>query len=101
MSKKSNKKAETEYEADIEYDEDDEPMYITLAFDDDTEMECEILGTFDFEGSEYIALVPDDGSEDVYIYEYHELENDEFEMTDIEDDDLFQRVSDEFFKLSV
>ena len=101
MSKDQKNKTKAEYDTDTEYDEDDEPMYITLAFEDNTEMECEILGTFDFEGSEYIALLADDGTDDVYIYEYRELDDEEFELIDIEDDNLFQRVSDEFEKLSV
>ena len=41
---------------------------ITLEFDNDEKVECEILGVFEYDGQEYIALVPDDGSEDVYLY---------------------------------
>ena len=75
---------------------DDEPEYITLEFDDGKEIECEIMGVFDFEGKEYIALIPDDGSDDVYIYGYEEKGDDEFELVDIEDDDEFERVVAEF-----
>ena len=49
---------------------DDDAEYITLQFDDSEDIECEILGIFDFEEKEYIALLPQDGSDDVYIYEY-------------------------------
>ena len=86
---------------DTEYDEEDEPMYITLAFDDKSELECEILGTFDFEEKEYMALLANDGSDEVYIYEYMEINDEEFELKDIEDDELFQKVSDELEKLSI
>ena len=79
----------------------DEAEFITLQFEDSEEIECEILGIFDFEDKEYIALLPDDGTDDVYIYEYNELEDDEFELIDIEDDAEFDRVADEFEKLAI
>ena len=44
---------------------DDDAEYITLQFDDSEDIECEILGIFDFEEKEYIALLPQDGSDDV------------------------------------
>ena len=74
----------------------DEAEFITLEYDDGTVVECEIMGIFDVEGKDYIALIPDDGSDDVYIYAYEEKENDEFEILDIEDDALFERVAAEF-----
>ena len=46
---------------------EEEADIITLEFDDGAEVECEIMGVFDYEGKEYIALIPDDGSDDVYI----------------------------------
>ena len=78
----------------------DESDPITLEFDDGESIECEIMGVFDFEGKEYIALIPEDGSDDVYIYGYKELNEDEFELYDIEDDDEFERVVDEFESLA-
>ena len=67
---------------------------ITLEFDDGAEVECEIMGVFDYEGKEYIALIPHDDSDDVYIYGYKEGE-DSFELLDIEDDALFEKVAAE------
>ena len=75
--------------------------YITLQFDDSEDIECEILGIFDFEEKEYIALLPQDGSDDVYIYEYKEIDDEEFDLIDIEDDALFERVAAEFELLSL
>ena len=43
----------------------DEKDIITLEFDNGDEVECEIMGVFDFNGKEYIALIPDDGTDDV------------------------------------
>jgi hypothetical protein len=78
----------------------DESEFITLEFDDGLTVECEIMGVFDFEGKEYIALIPDDGSDDVYIYGYKEVSDDEFELIDIVDDDEFERVIEEFEQLT-
>ena len=73
--------------------------FITLEFDDGAEVECEIMGVFDLDGKEYIALLPEDGSDDVYIYGYKEIGDDEFELIDIEDDEEFERVVAEFDKV--
>ena len=72
---------------------------ITLEFDDGMEVECEIMGVFDYNGKEYIALIPDDGTDDVYIYGYKEVGDDEFELIDIEDDGEFEAVVAEFDKI--
>ena len=74
----------------------DEMDIITLEFDNGDEVECEIMGVFDFNGKEYIALIPDDGTDDVYIYGYKEVGEDEFELIDIEDDAEFEAVVAEF-----
>ena len=74
---------------------------ITLTLDDDTVLQCSILGVFDVEGiedKEYIALLPED-DETVLIYQYKELENDEIELLTIEDDDEFDKVSAAFDSL--
>ncbi|MEG0391969.1 MAG: DUF1292 domain-containing protein [Anaerovoracaceae bacterium] len=72
---------------------------ITLEFDDEQTVECEIMGVFDLDGKEYIALVPDDGSDDVYIYGYEETGDDEFSLIDIEDDDEFEAAAAEFERI--
>ena len=77
----------------------EESDVITLEFDDGAEIECEIMGVFDFNGKEYIALIPDDGTDDVYIYGYKEVGDDEFELIDIEDDGEFEAVVAEFDKI--
>ena len=77
----------------------EETEVITLEFDDGAEVECEIMGVFDFNGKEYIALIPDDGTDDVYIYGYQEVGEDEFERGDIEDDAEFEAVVAEFDKI--
>ena len=77
----------------------EEPDFITLEFDDGEDVECEIMGVFDVDGKEYIALIPEDGSDDVYLYGYKEVGEDEFELEDIEDDAIFEKVVAEFDKI--
>ena len=74
----------------------DEEDIITLEFDDDSEIECEIMGVYECDGKEYIALIPHDDSDDVYIYGYKEIGEDEFELIDIEDDEEFEKAVAEF-----
>lgn len=74
--------------------------FITLEFEDGQEVECEIMGIFECEGKEYIALIPDDGSDDVYIYGYKEISEEEFELVDIIDDDEFEKAVAEFDKIT-
>ena len=73
--------------------------YLTLEFDDGGEIECEIMGVFDCDGKEYIALLPEDGTDDVYIYGYEEIDEEEFELIDIDSDEEFERVVAEFDKV--
>lgn len=73
-----------------------EEAVITLEFDDGVELECEIMGVFEHNGKEYIALIPLDDSDDVYIYGYKEVGEDEFELVDIEDDEEFEGAVAEF-----
>ncbi|MFR5859884.1 MAG: DUF1292 domain-containing protein [Clostridia bacterium] len=80
-------------------DMEEEVDIITLEFDEGEEVECEIMGVFDFNGKEYIALIPDDGTDDVYIYGYKEVGEDEFEIVDIDDDAEFEAVAAEFDKI--
>jgi hypothetical protein len=81
--------------------EEEELETITLEFDDGVTLETEVLGVFESGGKDYIALVPDDGTDDVYIYGYKEIEDseDEFELVDIEDEAEFNAAVDTFEKL--
>ena len=80
--------------------EEEEAEFITLEFEDGTEVEAEIMGIFDVDGKEYIALIPDDDSDDVYLYGYKEVSEEEFELIDIEDDDEFDKVVKVFEELT-
>ncbi len=76
----------------------EEKDIITLEFDGGEEVECEIMGTFEAGEKEYVALIPEDGSDDVWIYEYQELDDD-FKLLDIEDDKEFEIAVAEFDKI--
>lgn len=77
---------------------DDEDI-LTLEFDDDTAVDAEVIGVFDVDGKEYIALAPLDGTDDVYIYGYKDNDDDTFELVEIEEEDEFNRAVSEFDKL--
>lgn len=78
----------------IDIEEEDD--IITLEFDDDTAVDCAVLGTFELGDKEYIALAPEDGTDDVYIYGYKALNDEEFEIVEIEDDEEFNAAAAEF-----
>ncbi|MTI47031.1 MAG: DUF1292 domain-containing protein [Firmicutes bacterium] len=71
-------------------------IYLTL--DDDSELNCYVLGTFEVEEKSYIALLPEE-DERVLLYEYVEVDEDEIELKNIESDDEFEIVSEAFNEL--
>ena len=88
------------FDIDVNEDETEDADFITLEFDDGAEIEREIMGIFEVDGKEYIALIPDDETDDVYIYGYAEISEVEFELLDIDDDEEFSKVVAEFDKLT-
>ena len=77
----------------LEEEYDDEEEYVTLSFDDGEEVECEVYGVFECDGKEYIALLPDDDTDDIYIYGYTELEDGDYDLRDL-DDEEFEKAAD-------
>ena len=80
---------------DFEPDEMEDFGIIHLTLDDDTELDCDVLGIFEVEDEEYIALLPE-GEEEVLIYRFVELDNDDFYLLPIEDEDEFETVAEAF-----
>ena len=72
----------------------EEQDVITLEFDDGLEVECAIMGVFECDGKEYIALDAQDGTDDVYIYGYKEVGEEEFELVDLEDEEFDKAVAE-------
>ncbi len=79
--------------------DDNSAMYITLTTDDDKELKCQVLGTFD-DGVEatYIAIMPL-GDETVYLYGFEE-EDGQPMLRKIESDKEYERASTLFLELS-
>lgn len=75
---------------------EEEPEIITLEFDDGAMMNCENMGVFDCGDKDYIALIPLDGTDDVYLYRYQEYDDGSYDILDIDDDDEFKKVAAEF-----
>ena len=77
---------------------------ITLTMDDDSEVECSILGIFPVKENEYIALLPlDENGQspdgEVYLYRFSTTENGDPVLSNIEEDDEYAAVADAFNKI--
>jgi hypothetical protein len=69
---------------------------VTLEFDDGKEQECFVEGVFDCGGQDYIALVPDDKSGDVYIYKYIQIDDENYRLEDEADEEKFAAAVHEY-----
>ena len=77
-----------------QYSEDE---IIALEFDEGESVDCGIMGVFDLDGKQYIALEPFDETNDVYLYGYVPTDDD-FDLLEIPEED-FDRVAAEFDRL--
>lgn len=75
----------------------EEMEMIQLTLDDDTVMNCFVIGIFEVDDKEYIALLPED-DERVILYQYNENDG-EVELKTIEDDEEFDVVSEAYYEL--
>ena len=76
--------------------EKESEQVVTLEFDDGKEVECMIEGVFDSDGQDYIALIPEDKSGDVYIYRYIENEDGDYRFEDEDDEARFDKAVREY-----
>lgn len=88
---------------ELNNDEFDEAT-VTMVLDDGTELECSVIAIFPVDDKDYIALLPNriiDGFEEgeVLLYRYEELEEDEIDLTPIDNDDEYEAVADAFEEL--
>ncbi|MEG0805059.1 MAG: DUF1292 domain-containing protein [Lachnospiraceae bacterium] len=86
--------------------ETDEDIVVTLELDDGSEVECEIITIFDFKEKSYIVLIPiteededEDSESEIFIYSYAEDEEGNPVLTNIEDDDEYEQVTEHFDEL--
>lgn len=85
--------------------DDVDSMTVTLTLEDDSELECEVITVFDFEGQNYIAVVPseelkaanenDEESLSAMLYGLGGANWEEMELLNI-DDDLYEKVAERF-----
>lgn len=71
-------------------------MMTTLEFDDGNTIECEMEGVFDSDGRDYIALIPQDDSGDVYIYRYIEDKDGDYHFEDEKNEERFKKAVHEY-----
>ena len=73
-------------------------QYLTLLLEDDSEMRCQILGTFENDGHSYIALLHPT-EETVFIFRCIINENQTIDIEEIEDDGEYEAASKLFMSL--
>ena len=82
---------------------EDGHMTVTLTLDDDSELECIVLTTFEAAGKNYIALLPTNAPEEeegeVYLYRFVTGPDGEPDLQNIEDDDEYEAAADAFDEL--
>lgn len=81
------------------YEDNEEMEFLTLTLDDGEEAEFGVVGTFEAEDKTYIALLNEE--EDIFLYEYIEINEEEIDLINIEDDEEFEMVSELFMDLFV
>ncbi|OON95376.1 MAG: hypothetical protein ATN36_08570 [Epulopiscium sp. Nele67-Bin005] len=74
-------------------------IYITFEGEEE-EVACDVLGVFEFNEKEYIALVPQSEEYDgeLLIYHYNET-GDEVELDEIVSDEEYEQITDAFNEL--
>ncbi|HZK33181.1 MAG TPA: DUF1292 domain-containing protein [Tissierellaceae bacterium] len=83
---------------DLEFHNVNKESIMHLTLEDDREIDALVLGYFEVDEKEYVALLPEQ-EEDVLVYEYIELENEAFDLKYIEDQEEFDNVSEAFYTL--
>ena len=91
----SDKEKKEGFEENIEFFEEDQT--IDLVLDDGTSMTCDVIGLFEVDDVEYIALAEPE-SDNILLYIYEEI-GDEISLKNIENEDEYQTISEEFMEL--
>lgn len=80
-------------------EEEVEEIIIPLEFDDGKTEECRFIAIFENDEKQYMALESTDGTEDLYIFAYEEVGEDEYTLKDIESDEEFDEAVKAFDEL--
>ena len=78
------------------HDHEEPVIYVTFE-DENKEVACDVLGIFEVDDVEYIALAPQD-EDDVLIYRYSE-DDGNLQLDEIETDEEYEKVAAEFDEL--
>lgn len=78
--------------------DDEEPQMVNVVFEDESELPCEILGTYEVDDKEYMILLPENKDE-VFIYRYEPENGEGKELVLIEDDEEYKKAADAYYKL--
>lgn len=70
---------------------------VVISLDGESDLTCNVIGTFDVEEREYIALQPT-GEEEVLIFRYTESDG-EVSLDNIESDEEYEAVAEVFYGL--
>ena len=82
------------------FSEDDELDQITITLEDDSELICDVIAIFEYNGREYVCLLPEDDPDgDFLFYRFNETEDGECDLDNIVSDDEFEEVADYFEEL--
>ena len=81
------------------YTRDDfEPRDLIVIDTEDGDIECGIIGSFDCDGKEYIALMPFDGTDEAYLYRC-ERRIGGYDIVDIETEAEYAAAATEYTRL--
>lgn len=75
----------------------EEPVIFVTFEDENKEVACDVLGIFEVDEIEYIALAPQD-EDDVLIYRYSE-NGEDIQLDEIDTDEEYEKVAAEFDEL--
>ena len=73
---------------------------VSITLEDDSVIDCVVLGIFEADGREYIAVLPESNEDEeegmVYLYRYSETADGDPILENIETDEEYEIVSDAF-----
>lgn len=78
--------------------DDPEDIVVTLSLEDG-DVDCSIISIFEAGDREYIALLPENSQEEVYLYRYSEDADGNPSLDNIESDEEYEIASDAFDEL--
>lgn len=79
---------------------DEELVVVPLTLENGTQVNCYVIAVFDVLDKEYIALLPvEEHQDELLLFRYKTLADDEIELQNIDDEVEFERVVEFFDEL--